>query len=138
MLWFIINAVVNFATTGEGQLLVFPKGGQTAKGVRYVLDLKKAEEVQYWTNRLAQAKTQGADGLMVKAKYSVSEKGYPNRKEITTKNGVIPPGGQVTYYVRLTEEIKAANVTEFRKGQGGAISTIPTDNPVTPISSIPS
>ena len=136
-MWFIINAVVNFAT-GEGQLLVFPKGGQTTKGVRYVLDLRTQAEVQYWTNRLAQAKSQGADGLMVKAMYSVSEKGYANKKEITTKGGVIPPGGQITYYLRLTEGIKGENVGDFRKGQGGAISTIPTD-PVNPtISSIPS
>ena len=136
MLWFIVNAVVNFAT-GEGQLLVFPKGGQTAKGVRYVLDLRTQAEVQYWTNRLAQAKSQGADGLMVKANYSLS-KGYPNRKEITTKVEIIPVGGQITHFLRLTEAIKGDNVTEFRKGQGGAISTIPTDTNSVNISSIPS
>ena len=133
MLWFIINAVISFAT-GEGQLLVFPKGGETRKGVRYVLDLKSQAEVQYWTNRLAQAKSQGADGLMVKTMFEVS-KGYPNKKEIATKGGVIPVGGQVTHFLRLTEGIKAANVSEFKKGQGGAISTIPTDPD---ISSIPS
>jgi hypothetical protein len=134
MSWFIVNLVVSFAT-GEGQLLVFPKGAETKKGVKYVLSLKNSAEVAYWSNRFIEAKTAGANGLMVKVAFELS-KGYPN-KTAFVKNGVtIGVGEEVTHFLRLTEGIKASNVTNYVKGQG-RVSALPTDDGDT-ISSIPS
>ena len=134
MSWFIINLVVSFAN-GEGQLLVFPKGGKMEKGVKYVLSLKSQAEVAYWSNRFLQAKANGASGLMVKVAFELS-KGYPN-KTAFVKNGVtVGVGEEVTHYIRLTEGIKASNVTDFVKGEG-RISSIPTNDGEV-ISSLPS
>jgi hypothetical protein len=133
MSWFIVNLVIGFAN-GEGQLLVFPKAGNTATNVKYVLSLKTQAEVQYWTNRFAQAKANGASGLMVKANFTISERGYVNNKSFTKNGKVVGVGEETTYYIRLSEGIKSSNVTDFVKGQG-RISALPEDDA---ISSIPS
>ena len=112
MSWFIINLVVGFAS-GEGQLLVFPKNGKMEKGVKYVLSLKTAEEVAYWSNKLQEAKTNGASGLMVKVAFTVSDRGYVNTKAFV-KNGVtVKAGDEMTYYVRLTEGIKSCHFQQL-------------------------
>lgn len=131
MPWFIINAVIDFGTSG--QFLLFPQGG--VKGRKYVMDVKTPAEIAYWKDRLAQAKDNGATGIRIEAEFSVSEKGYPNKKEIPTKNGVIPVGAQITHYVKLTGVIKADNVTDHYKS--ASVSTIPTDDDNT-VSTIPS
>ena len=133
-MWFIINFVVAFAT-GEGQLLVWPKGHEK-EGVKYVVSLRSQAEVRYWTNRFAKAKANGADALKVTANFEISEKGYPNKKAFTTKSGkFVNVGEEITYYITLKETLKGEDIVDFKKGEG-RISTLPEDE-IEEISTLP-